>query len=242
MRIPENLTQQAYRSIRDEIIKGKIDGQQHFTEAFFANRYGISKSPIREALNRLETEGLITIIPRRGAFVRNFLIHDVEEIYELREALETLVVRNAVLDAKTLARLRELVSSAQSSLEKKDKPNYIQMDMAFHTTLAMASSNLRLRRMLESMHNQMLILRRQTFQLTSHTSVKQHLEILKALEKGQRNRAAKLMAEHIRAVRKRLIDHIQKQETPRNTMRRRVLFPGPRTPRSNPLRALESRQ
>lgn len=211
MRIPENLTQQAYRYIRDEIVRGRIDGQQHLTEGFFAKRYGISKSPIREALNRLEAEGLITIVPRRGAFVREFAIHDVEEIYDLREALEAMVVRDAVLEAKTLARLREIVLLAESWLEKKDKPNYIRADMAFHTTLANASSNSRLRKVLESMHNQMLILRRQTFELSSHTSVKQHLAILEALENGQREHAAELMTEHIRAVRKRLVEHLKNQ-------------------------------
>lgn len=212
LKIPENLTQQAYRSIRDEIVTGKLDGQQHFTEAYFASRYGISKSPIREALNRLESEGLITIIPRRGAFVRELSLHDVEEIYELREVLESLVIRNAVLDAKSLAHLREIAESARSFLEKKDKPNYIRRDTAFHTTLAKASSNTRLYKMLESMHNQMMILRRQTFELTSQSSIRQHLRILEALEKGRRETAARLMEEHIRAVRKRLVDHLKKQE------------------------------
>jgi DNA-binding GntR family transcriptional regulator len=213
LKIPENLTQQAYRTIRDEIVSGKIDGQQHLTEAFFATRYGISKSPIREALNRLETEGLIRIIPRRGAFVQEFSIHDVEEIYELREILEAQVVRDDVLDPKMLARLREIVSEAESSLKKRDKPGYIRTDAAFHTELAKASSNLRLRKILESMHNQMLMLRRQTFELTSHTSVKQHQRILDALEKGQREKAARLMVEHIRAVGKNLVDHLRKQQT-----------------------------
>lgn len=212
LKIPENLTQQAYRSIRDEIIAGKINGQQHFTEAYFANRYGISKSPIREALNRLESEGLIQIIPRRGAFVREFSIHDVEEIYELREVLEALALRNAEFDPKTLARLREIAHSAQSCFEKNDKPNYIRKDAAFHTTLAKASTNSRLRRILESMHNQLLILRRQTFELTGQSSIKQHLSILDALDKGKRDVAARLMAEHIRLVRKSLVDHLKKQE------------------------------
>jgi DNA-binding GntR family transcriptional regulator len=212
LKIPENLTQQAYRAIRDEILNGKIDAQQHLTETFFATRYGISKSPIREALNRLESEGLITIIPRRGAFVREFSIHDVEEIYELRELLETQVVRNAVLDKKALANLREIVSTAQASLEKHDKSSYILGDAAFHTTLAKASSNLRLRKILESMHNQMQMLRRQTFELSSHNSVKQHIQILAALEKGQRDKAARLMTEHILAVRKRLVDHLKKKQ------------------------------
>lgn len=211
LKIPENLTQQAYRSIRDEITSGRIDGQQHFTEAYFAERYGISKSPIREALNRLESEGLITIIPRRGAFVRKFSIHDVEEIYELREVLEALAVRNAVLDPKTLTRLREIAHAAQSYFEKNDKSNYIRKDAAFHTMLARASTNARLRRMVEGMQNQILILRRQTFELTGQSSIKQHLRIVDALEQGDRETAAELMVEHIQAVRQRLVDHLKEK-------------------------------
>lgn len=212
LKIPESLTQQAHRYIREEIVQGRIDGQQHLTEGFFATRYGISKSPIREALTRLESEGLITIVPRRGAFVRGFSIHDVEEIYELREILETQVIRDAVLDAKILKRLRDIVRSAQACLKRNDKPNYIREDMAFHTTLANASSNSRLRKMLESMHNQMLILRRQTFELSSRTSTAEHLRILEALEKGQKEKAAKLMGQHIREVRKHLIHHMRDWE------------------------------
>ena len=209
LKIPESLTQQAYRYIRDEIVQGRIDGQQHLTEGFFATRYGISKSPIREALNRLESDGLITIVPRRGAFVRGFSIHDVEEIYELREILETRVIQDAVLNAEIMKRLRQIVRSAQSYLQKKDKPNYIREDMAFHTTLANASSNSRLRKMLESMHNQLLILRRQTFELSSQASTTQHLRILEALERGKKDRAAKLMGQHIREVRNHLVDHMR---------------------------------
>ena len=212
LRIPENLTQQAYQSIRDEIIKGKLDGRVHLTEGFFASRFGISKSPIREALNRLESEGLITILPRRGAFVSEFSIHDVEEVYALREILEALVVRDAVLDSKTLGRMRESVRAAKAYLQRNDISSYIREDATFHTRLAEASSNSRLRKILENMHNQMLILRRKTFELTSHTSVKQHSQILRALEKGRKDMAAKLMVHHIRTVRKSLIDHLKKQE------------------------------
>ena len=213
LRIPENLTQQAYQFIRDEIIKGKLDGRQHLTEGYFASRFGISKSPIREALNRLESEGLITIKPRRGAFVSEFSIDDVEEIYELREVLEALVVRDAVLDSRVLARMRESVRAAKAYLRKNDMSNYIRQDATFHTRLAQASSNSRLRKILENMHNQMLILRRKTFELTSHTSVKQHTQILDALEKRRKDVAAKLMVRHIRTVRRRLVDHLKRLET-----------------------------
>ena len=57
LKIPENLTQQAFKFNRDEIIQGKLDGRQHLTENYFAERFGVSKPAVREALNRLESEG-----------------------------------------------------------------------------------------------------------------------------------------------------------------------------------------
>ena len=212
LKIPEDLTKQAFRYIRDEIIQGKLDGRQHLTESYFAERFGISKSPVREALNRLESEGLITIVPRRGAFVAQLSVHDIEEIFELREALEVLVAKDAVLNEKILKRMRAAVVSAKQYREQNDKNSYIRADATFHTTLAEASSNSRLKKILENMRNQMLIVRTRTFELTSHTSVKQHLDILAALEQGNRDLAADLMAEHIRTVRARLVSHLRQQE------------------------------
>lgn len=220
LKIPENLTRQAYRLIRDEIITGRLDSQMHLTEGYFADRFGISKSPIREALNLLESEGLIRIVPRRGAFVADFSIHDIEEIYELREALETLVVRDAVIDSKVLDRMRQAVRAAASCRDKGDKAGYMREDAAFHAILAQASSNSRLRKILENMRNQMLILRRETFELSSGISVKQHLGVLNAIEKGQREKAAKLMAQHIRTVRERLVNHLRQQEGQPSTVKR----------------------
>jgi DNA-binding GntR family transcriptional regulator len=211
LRIPENLTQQAFRSIRDDIVRGKLDGRQHLTENYFAERFGISKSPIREALNRLESEGLITIVPRRGAFVVQLSVQDIEEIFELREALEALVVKDAVLNGKILARMRTAVTSAKRFRDENNKTKYIQADSCFHTTLADASSNSRLKKILENMRNQMLIVRARTFELSSHTSVKQHLNIVDALEEGNRDQASELMVEHIRTVRARLVNYLREK-------------------------------
>ncbi len=212
LKIPENLTRQAYRLIRDEILHGRLDSHQHLTEGYFASLFGISKSPIREALNLLESEGLIKIVPRRGAFVPEFSIHDIEEIYELREVLESLVVRNAVLDSKVLGRMRRAACAAQTCQQNQDKFKYMFEDAAFHAALAQASSNSRLRKMLENMRNQMLILRRKTFELSSQASVKKHFEILDALENGKREMAARLMAQHIRTVRTKLINHLREPD------------------------------
>ncbi len=205
LRIPDSLTQQAYRAIRDEILKGKLNGQMRLTEGFFAGRFKISKSPIREAMNLLEAEGLITIRPRRGAFVTAFARQDLEEIYDLREILEAAAVRKLVLEPKALSRLRAALNAAKSSLRKKDKLGYVLADADFHRIIAQANPNSRLKKILESMHGQMLILRHSTFELSSNRSVIQHQRILEALERGNNEAAARLMAQHIREVKAKLL-------------------------------------
>lgn len=209
LKIPENLTQRAYRAIRDEILKGRLNGRQRLTEAFFAERLGVSKSPIREALNRLEAEGLMVISPRRGASVIQFTVGDVREIYELREILETAAVRNATIDKKLLLRLRSALREAKKNLRKRDKVAYILADADFHRAIAQSSANVRLRRILENMHGQMLILRHRTFELSSGLSVVEHEKILRALEDGDREEASSLMTKHIRAVRSKLLAHLE---------------------------------
>ena len=70
LKIPSNLTKLAYDSIKEYILDGRLDENSRLTEEFLSTQLGISKSPIREALNRLETEGLIRIEPRKGAYLR----------------------------------------------------------------------------------------------------------------------------------------------------------------------------
>jgi DNA-binding GntR family transcriptional regulator len=202
--IPANLTQQAYGLIRDEILSGKLNREQRLTEEYFAQQFQISKSPIREALNRLEADGLVRIVPRKGAFVRDFSVQDIEEIYELREILEAAVIRGSEIDLKTAKQLTAVLEKAKECIRMNNKPGYVSADAAFHTILAQANKNSRLRAILESMHNQLLILRHRTFELSGRTSIVQHGLILKALIKGDRERATELMIEHIRTVRERL--------------------------------------
>lgn len=209
IKIAKSLTLQAYELIRNQILQNGLSGRHRLTEAYFAELFGISKSPVREALNRLEADGLITIKPRKGAFVREFVERDVEELYELREILETSVVRNLVLDARTAAQLHAIIDEAEACVNQNDREKYVRLDADFHRSLAQANPNRQLRKVLESMHDQMLILRHRTFQLSSHNSVKQHREILAALESGDSQRAARLMSEHILAVRDRLLDHMR---------------------------------
>lgn len=210
LKVPANLTELAYRAIKDGVLQGSLNHRTHLTEHYLASRFGISKSPIREALNRLEAEGLISIQPRRGASVIDFSAQDIKEIYELREALESCAVRNLVLSPRTAARLHALANDAVKAFRNHHKLDYIRADSSFHGLLAQASNNSRLRKLLQEMTNLTILLRQRTFELSSASLAKQHARIITALEKGQRDKAARLMAEHICLAGNRLLHHLNR--------------------------------
>src|SRR5215472_9756193 len=126
LKIPSNLTTLAYNSIKEYILEGRLDENSRLTEEFLSTQLGISKSPIREALNRLETEGLIRIEPRKGAYLRRLSAAEVTDLYDLREALETHVMRTAKLTPKLLADLRQSLKRHRTYLEANEKMQYIE--------------------------------------------------------------------------------------------------------------------
>src|SRR6202021_2718893 len=105
LQIRPNLTSLAYKSIKEYILEGQVDENNRLTEEFLSGQLGISKSPIREALNRLEAEGLIRIEARRGAYVRQFSAKEIKDLYELREVLETHAIDAAHITPKLLSDL-----------------------------------------------------------------------------------------------------------------------------------------
>ncbi len=215
LKIPPTLTQQAYQRIRNGILSGTLANGNRLTEDYLAQALGISKSPVREAMNRLENEGLIVIKPRRGAFIRSFSPRDVDEIYDLREALECHLVRNLKLTATAHQKLTHAVQKAFQALERSDRRQYISSDMEFHSILARCSENSRLRQVLENMYGQLVVLRLRTYQLTGQHSTLQHRRILNALRRRDNALAEKLMAEHIREVRARLLEFMRQQDRKR---------------------------
>lgn len=215
IKIPSNLTHLAYESIKQYILDGRLTEDSRLTEESLANQLGISKSPVREALNRLETEGLIRIEPRRGAYLRGFEIKDIDELYDLREALETHVVHTAAIDAPLLGELRESIRRMREYLKDNDKRRYIDEDIHFHRTLAEASGNERLSKMLENVQQQIWLFRRKTYDLSSSSAPDAHEAILMALESGKRVQAERAMSEHIASVRQKLLDFLNQESVRR---------------------------
>lgn len=209
MRVAENLTRQVYCEIRDQILRGEFNGQ-HLAESFFATRFDVSKAPIREALNRLEAEGLIVIRPRRGAWVPRFSEEDVKEIYQLCELLETAAMRKIMLNRQVIDRLQASLKSEEANLCQHNKSAYLLAHADFHSEIARATANSRLHRLLEYLQQQMLILQQQTVEFPDCRWVAKHRAILGALEKAKVEEAAQLMVEHIRAMREEALTSLQK--------------------------------
>lgn len=210
--IPSNLTSLAYDSIKRYILDGKLDEDARLTEEFLSTALGISKSPIREALNRLEAEGLIRIEPRRGAYLRDFSTKDIADLYDLREALETHVVLTAALSPELISELKQSVRRMRKFLKDNDKPHYIDEDMHFHAALATATTNDPLCKALENVQNQIWIFRRKTYDLSSSTAPDFHVAILAAIEAGDRAGAERAMREHVGTVRRKLVEFLDHEQ------------------------------
>jgi DNA-binding GntR family transcriptional regulator len=206
---PQNLTSLAYESIKQYVLEGDLDEEVRLTEDFFSGQLGISKSPVREALNTLQSEGLIRIEPRRGAYVRRFTIKEVYDLYDLRETLEVHAVAIAKVTPELIATLEDSIHLTEKWLKAADKLRHIEEDTRFHRSIADASGNGELCRVLSNIQQQIWLFRCRTYRLSSTTAPSAHRAILDALSANDKKAAQIAMREHIRLVRNRLIDHLK---------------------------------
>lgn len=149
------LAEYAYTAIRNDILAGRFGPRGRLIQDELAQRLGISRTPVREAIVRLEHEGLVTLVPRRGAVVSRLTTQDILDIYEVREDLERLAVRLAArkgraYDVRALRQtLRKMERVSPTRVEE-----YYKLNRAFHLQMAAASENRSLVAALESLWNQ----------------------------------------------------------------------------------------
>ena len=211
---PQNLTALAYDSIKSYILREDLDEETRLTEEFLSSQLGISKSPVREALNSLHTQGLIRIEARRGAYLRRFTAQEVKDLYELREALEVYAVGAAVITPELLSELYKSTKLTRKFVKSNDRTRHIQEDTKFHGLIALATGNAELCRVLANVQNQIWLCRRKTYDLSATTAPDAHKAVLEALERGNRAEAQSAMRTHIALVRQRLIGFMEQKMGP----------------------------
>ena len=201
--------QKAYNTVRAGIIEGAHAPGSRITEQEIAASAGVSRTPVREALRRLEAEGLLRFVPNQGAFVTAWSDQDAEDIFELRAMLESHGIRLATVKASPDA-LRELRQLASRQVEeaRSRQPGYLEriadLNQRFHEALHMAAGSARLRATLATLTNAPLVL--QTFRDYENEdlsrSAHHHLEMVEAIEAGDGDWAASVMHSHIMAARR----------------------------------------
>ena len=141
----------AYEVLKHAIITGEIPAGERIVETAYADRLHISRTPLREALRKLERDGLVEYIMRRGVVVRAFSIDDVEEIYTIRNALEMLTLPAIVQKAteEDIASLRERLSRMDALVKEKNIEELSPQARAFHTQLTAISGMNRILRVIE---------------------------------------------------------------------------------------------
>jgi DNA-binding GntR family transcriptional regulator len=211
--LPQNLTKLAYESIKAYILRENLDEHTRLTEDDLSRQLGISKSPVREALNSLATEGLVHIEARRGAYLRQFSRKEALDLYNLREALEVYAVGATVLTPKFIAELGRSVQRTEKLLKSKDKQGHIDEDMHFHGLIAEATGNAELCRVLSNLQSQIWLCRRKTYDLSSSSAPHAHRAILDAFEKEDRKAAQTAMRRHIVHVREQLLAFLDELST-----------------------------
>ena len=209
-----NLRERVYQALKEMIIIQEIPPGEKLDEDSLASQLGVSRTPVRESLYRLENEGIVKIIPRRGAFIVKHSKESINEILSVREVLEGLSAREAashITDAalEVLESLSEKFSESNVRLLSKE---YLQVDVKFHKTIIEASKNEWLISLMNILndHIQMLRLRTVTFQGRPEQSLSEHRRILEALKAGDPLLAESLMREHINNVRESYLKNIEK--------------------------------
>ncbi|MCP4576190.1 MAG: GntR family transcriptional regulator [Deltaproteobacteria bacterium] len=207
--LPErtNLRDQVYDILKKRIIFRKIKSGKKINEEELAKALGVSRTPIRETLLRLEHEGIVKIIPRRGAFVVSQSDAKVTDLLQVREVLEGLVARLATKNMKNglLDRLKHSLEKVSSGDNGDDRLlKYTPADIEFHALLLDACDNELLQNMMESVnaHLQMVRLRTVALPGRPEQTVREHYEIVAAIEKHDAALAEKLMRKHVASVRK----------------------------------------
>lgn len=146
-----------FNTLREAILRGDLVPGERLMELQLASKLGVSRTPIREAIRMLEQEGLAITIPRKGAIVAGMTEKDMQDVLEIREALEELSVQVACdkITDEQIAMLRETMENFKESLESGNIKRMAEADVEFHNVIYQATDNPKLINMLSNLQEQM---------------------------------------------------------------------------------------
>jgi DNA-binding GntR family transcriptional regulator len=203
--------ERAYIQIKDMIITLQLAPGSVIDEGNLMVRLSIGRTPIREALKRLQADNLVIVRSHRGMFVADIAITDLGQIFEVRSMLEPLGVRLAAqrITPDQLEKLRSLMWEYER-IDKTDKACLLYLDYSFHNLFSEACNNKYLQKELEALQN--LSTRIWNLAVNKTTpediNIESHIDILKAIEEGDAYKAEEIMRRHIDQFHERIKEYM----------------------------------
>jgi DNA-binding GntR family transcriptional regulator len=190
-----------YDHLKDAILKGTLRPMERITEHEVAARFGLSRTPVREAFRRLQAEGLILVVPQRGSFVSQPNLEDILEIYQIRTPLECMSARIAAesIDEAQLAVLEDLVRIERERGDERSTERSLRAAHEFHSVIHGCTRNKRLVRFLVEMQNQVHRVRALWPSTVARLreTWREHAALVEALRAHDPATAERLMREHL---------------------------------------------
>lgn len=212
-----------FNTLRQAILTGELKPGERLMEIHLANRLGVSRTPIREAIRKLELEGLVTMIPRRGAEVAQITEKSMKDVLEVRRTLDALSAELACerISPEEEEQLKQACLNFEAAVKTKDTKSIAKADVAIHDIIAAATGNQRLIQLINNLAEQMYRYRFEYIKdATQHERIiEEHRIIYDSIIKKDRVAAAEMAKTHIDNQEKAVIARIRmEQENSKNNV------------------------
>ena len=212
-------------SLREAIRKGILKPGERIMEIQLAEELGVSRTPVREAIRKLELEGYVVMMPRRGTYVANMSIRDINEIFEIRTALESLsngLAAEHITDEE-LEHLQRLLVIIGGYIKEGNMEKIVETDIEFHDLLYRAARNSRLVGIISNLREQLTRFRTLSMSYPGRleTTLEEHREIVEAIAEGDVKRAKKAAEHHMEMSEKTLLKAVDANKKNEKTKRAR---------------------
>ena len=191
-----------FNTLRDAILKGELEPGERLMEIQLAERLGVSRTPIREAIRKLELEGLVLMIPRKGAEVAKISEKSLRDVLEVRRSLEELAAELACqrMDAEALKDLEDAQKAFIQAVESGETMTMAEADEHFHDVIYMGTGNTRLVQILNNLREQMYRYRVEYLKDERNypTLMREHSEIVEGLMTKDKGRVTEAMHKHVK--------------------------------------------
>jgi len=198
-----------FETIRNAILSGNLKPGERLMEVQMAESLGVSRTPVREAIRKLELEGLVIMLPRKGAFIADLSVKDLTEVMEIRASLEGLAAGLAAvrIDQEELEDLEVKALKFHKAIESDDVDSLIHTDLEFHEAIFKASRNERLIQLNNNLREQVERFREIYHKKTnkSKETSKEHYEMVEAISNRDIDKAEKLARRHIENAEKSIL-------------------------------------